>query len=155
MPRCAVLVGGFRSRAFRSGGQVRVFREGWSDEAAKFEPQAIAATLPQLDALAGSVTLTHAVIVLRKQWEPGLNEAERDRLWRAFRVPAFEQIIAEDCKLLASECEAHDGLHIESAKLAVGDHEIDRSVCPCGKTTPRLVGAERTEALRRAAAYAR
>ena len=134
---------------------MRVFPNGWNEDAARFEPQAIAATLSQLDALAGSVTVTHALIVLRKQWEPRLNEAERDRLWRTFHVPLFEQIIAEDCTLLASECEAHDGLHIVSSKLAVGDHEIDRSMCACGKTAPRLVGAERIEALRRVAAYAR
>ncbi|HLH40898.1 MAG TPA: hypothetical protein VKX39_17235 [Bryobacteraceae bacterium] len=147
VPRCAVLADGFRSL-----GPVRVFPSGWNEEAAKFDPQAIAAPLPRLETLAGAVTLTHAVIVFRRQWEPRLDAAQRDRLWRAFRVPVFEQIIAEDCTLLAAECEAHDGLHIESAKFAAGDHEIDRSACACGKTTPRLTGRE---AIRRAAAYAR
>lgn len=150
VPRCAVLVGGFRSRF-----PVRVFDGGWNEEAAKFEPQAIAATLPQLDALAGVVQLTHAVIVFRREWEPRLNDSERDRLWRAFRVPVFEQMIAEDGTLLASECEAHAGLHIESAKLAAGDHEIERSVCGCGRATPRLMGVERIEAVRKVAAHAR
>lgn len=150
VPRCAVLVGGFRSRS-----PVRVFPQGWTDEVARFAPQAIAATLPQLDALAGTVTLTHAVIVFRNEWDPRLTDDERDRLWRAFRVPAFEQIIAGDGTLLAAECEAHRGLHIESSKLAVGDDEIDRSPCACGKITPRLTGAVRLEALRRIATYAR
>jgi hypothetical protein len=149
VPRCAVLVAGFRSRP-----PVRVFEQGWNEDAAKFQPQAIAATLEQLEALAGGVVLTHAVIVFRRPDQPRLNDAERDRLWRSFRVPSFEQIIAEDGTLLASECEAHAGLHIESAKLAVGS-AIDDAVCGCGRMTPRLIGAEPTEALRRVAAYAR
>jgi hypothetical protein len=28
-------------------------------------------------------------------------------------VPVFEQILADDGSLLAMECEAHDGLHVE------------------------------------------
>jgi hypothetical protein len=147
VPRCAVLVAGFRSRF-----PVRVFSSGWNEDAAKFAPQAVAATLPQLDALAGVVHLSHAVIVFRREFEPRVNDAERDRLWRAFRVPVFEQMIGADCTLLAAECEAHDGLHIESSKLAIGDHEIDRSICACGRATPRLRGVE---AVRQVAAYAR
>jgi hypothetical protein len=150
VPRCAVLAEGFRSRT-----PIEAFPEGWGGRAADFAPQAIAATLPRLEALAGVVTLTHAVIVFRRAWEPRLTEAEREKLWRTFRVPSFEQILDEEGTLLASECEAHDGLHIESAKLAAGDHEIERSPCACGKTTPRLMPVERIEALRRVAAYAR
>ena len=133
---------------------MRVFAGGWNEEAAKFAPQAVAATLPQLEALEG-VILTHAVIVLRREWEPRLSDAERDRLWRQFRVPVFEQIIDASGALLAAECEAHSGLHIASEKLAVGDHEIDRSPCGCGKGTPRLIRTQRIEEVRRVAAYAR
>jgi hypothetical protein len=150
VPRCAVLMRGFQSRF-----PVRVFSRGWTEEAAKFAPQAIAATLPQLEALAGVVHLTHAVIVFRKDCEPRLKPDERERLWRAFRVPVFEQVIAPDGAVLAAECEAHSGLHIESPKLAVGDHEVDRSACGCGRTTPRLIDVERLHALRSVAAYAR
>ncbi len=148
-PRCAVLAAGFRPQ-----GTVRVFPSGWNEDAAKFQPQALAAPLDRLEALAGKLTLTHAVIVFRREWEPRLDAAQRDRLWRAFRVPVFEQILAENGALLAAECEAHDGLHIESAKFAAGDHEIDRAACACGKTSPRLTGTGR-DAIRRVAAYAR
>ena len=132
-PRCAILLPGFRSRSL-----VRVFPEGWNQEAAEFAPQVIAATLPQLEALTG-VCLTHAVIVFRRPLEPRLTDAERDRLWRAFHVPVFEQLIDERGNLLAGECEAHSGLHIESPKLAAGDNEVDRSPCACGRSTPRLI----------------
>jgi hypothetical protein len=79
----------------------------------------------------------------------------RDRLWRKFRVPSFEQIIDEDGTLFAAECEVHCGLHIESARFAVGDHEIDREPCACGRATPRLIVPIPMEALRRIAAIAR
>lgn len=133
---------------------MRVFEEGWGAAAANFAPQAIAAALPQLDALAGVASVTHAVVVFRKEWEPRLTEFERERLWRAFHVPVFEQMIGEDCALLAGECEAHNGLHVESSKVA-GDHEMDSSPCGCGRTEPRLVSGEPAEVVRRVAAYAR
>lgn len=148
--KTAVLIGGLRSR-----GPVRVFEDGWSEEVRVFEPQSIAATLEQLEALAGIASVTHAVIVLRREWQPRLTEADHDRLWDAFGVPSYEQILGEDGVLYATECEACDGLHIESAKFAVGDHEIDRTPCECGRRTPRLVEPAPMEVVRSVAAYAR
>ena len=133
-PRTAVL-----APMFRSKGAVRVFREGWTDAAARFVPQSIAARRDQIENLAGIASPTHALIVLRWDWEPGLTLADRDRFWRAFGVPVFEQVISEQGELLAAECEAHQGLHIVSRRFAVGDHEVDRSPCPCGKTSPRWI----------------
>ncbi len=144
-PRTAVLVPGFRSR-----GSVRIFPAGWGEDVAKFVPQAIAAALPQLDALAGVVPVTHAVVVFRSEHEPRLGEAERKRLWWAFRVPAFEQVIGEEGVLLASECEAHNGLHI-IAKLTLDRHAVDSAPCGCGRTEPRLISVEPVQLLRRAA----
>jgi len=141
-----VLLDGFRER-----DQVRVFPEGWGQEAAAFAPHSIAGTLEQIEALPG-IRVTHALVVFRRTWEPRLIEPERERLWRAFGVPAFEQLIAEDCTLLASECEAHDGLHIESPKFVAGDQELDRSPCGCGRTAPRLLGIDQ---LRRVATSSR
>jgi hypothetical protein len=131
-PRTAVL-----SVLFRSRGVIRVFED--PAQAPGFGPQAIAGKLSQIESLAGVVHLTHAVIVFRDEIEPRLTAAEHDRLWRAFHVPAFEQIIAADGTLYAWECGAHDGLHIESAHFRAGDREIDRTPCACGRSTPRLV----------------
>lgn len=133
-PRTAILTGPFRSR-----GSLRVFDDGDRDAVRGFAPQALAGTLAQLEALAGEVSLTHAVIVFRSEWEAPLTEAQRDRLWRAFQVPAFEQMLGPGGSLLATECEAHDGLHIVSPRLAVGDHEIDVNPCACGRPTARMV----------------
>ncbi len=107
-----------------------------------------------MEALAGLVSVTHAVIVFRTESDPLLTMAERERLWRAFRVPVFEQMIGPDCSLLAGECEAHNGLHIESPKFATADREIDDTPCGCGRTGPRLIPTAE-EVVRRVAAYAR
>jgi hypothetical protein len=129
---------------FRSTDAARVFAAGWSEEAVKFAPQAIAGSREQLLALAEnkSLRLTHAMIGLARPGEVLLTTAERDLLWRRFGVPIFEQIIGESGEVLAAECQAHDGLHVE------GSHEwtrykIEQAPCACGKSTPRLIALER------------
>jgi hypothetical protein len=149
-PRTAVLVPGFRSSEL-----VRVFPDGWNEEANRFNPQAVAGSLLQLEGLARIASPTHAVIVLRKEWEPRLTDSRRDALWNAYRVPAFEQIISEDGTLLATECEAHDGLHIESSRFNAAGRNIRTDRCACGRFSPRLVSAQYVDAVRRIAACAR
>jgi hypothetical protein len=165
-PRTAVLIPGYRSQ-----GRVRVFSkgtlsDGWLAELASFAPQAIAGTLKQLEAVAATaITLSHAIVVIRKWEDARVTEADRERLWMRFRVPVFEQIVAGDGALLAAECEAHSGLHIEASALRPDtvrpqrEEEIDRSPCLCGRTAPRLICAEgalpQQGLLRSVAAYAR
>lgn len=137
---------------------MRVFESGWNAEAARFAPAAIAATPAQLDALrAVSIpSLKNALIALVCPGEPRLSDEARERLWRAFRVPVFEQRIDHSGRLLAYECEAHDGLHIEAS--GAGPHQgeiVETARCGCGRATARLVAPERFENLRRVAAYAR
>jgi hypothetical protein len=150
-PLTAVLVDGFRS-----AGNIRVFENGWSEDAASYSPAAIAATLAQLHALPSIPSLRNAIIALVRPGEPNLSEDDRERLWRAFRVPVFEQRIDAACTLLAAECEAHDGLHIVCPAVLPRDGEIlEAAPCGCGRTTPRLIAPQRVENLRRVAAYAR
>ena len=128
-PRVAVLTPWFRTPGFtdlrilsrffkappllkRSApGQVRIFPDGWNAEAARFAPAAVAGTLEQIRAFA-EVTVTHAIIVLERPDTPRLTEADRDWLWRRFGVPVFQQVIGRNGRLLATECEAHQGLHL-------------------------------------------
>lgn len=152
-PPTAILLAGFRS-----AGNIRVFENGWNEEASNFAPAAIAATPAQLDALSatGIPSLRNAIIALVRPGSPNLTEDDREHLWRAFRVPVFEQRIDDSCTVLAAECEAHDGLHIEAPGLAPRDGEIlETAPCGCGKTTPRLITPQRAENLRKVAAYAR
>ncbi len=88
-----------------------------------------------------------------------LTESLRDQLWHVFGVPLYELIVAPGCRLLAAECEAHDGWHLQSGIEAyrVGDHlvydthplrglytgfkgQIDPSPCACGRPSMRLKG---------------
>lgn len=155
-PRTAVLVPWFHESVLASR-PLRIFPNGWNEDAAAFAPAAVAGTFEQVSALArtGIASLTHAVIVLCRPEEARLSEADRDHLWATFRVPVFEQVIGKAGKLLAAECEAHDGLHVESPSLPLEGEDLDVTPCPCGRKTPRI-GVTRGAALeRRAAAYAR
>ena len=157
-PRTAVLAACFRQPRLRPNGPVRVFAQGWSEEVSAFAPAALAAPREQLLALAAAdrpPTFTHAVIALENLGGPLLSALERERLWRAFRVPVFEQIVGAGGELLAAECEAHDGLHIETPGLAWNGYKLEMSPCGCGRKTPRLTPAEPAERVRSAAAYAR
>ena len=160
-PRTAVLVAWFSSGRFGLGilspRPIRVFRNGWGPDAAAFAPAAIAGTWEQLRSLmrASAPSVTHAVIVLWRPGQPRLTEADRDRLWDVFRVPVFEQVIGKSGELLAAECEAHDGLHLESSRLPIGGEYVDAAPCPCGRKTPRIGVTQGVALMRRIAAYAR
>ena len=156
VPRTAVLVPWFRSSR-RLAGPVRLFPDGWKPEAAAFAPAAVAGTVEQIRALAQVriSSLTHALIVLARPGGARLTENDRERLWQDFRLPVFEQIIGSSGDLLAAECEAHDGLHVESPDLPLGQETVDTSPCPCGRRTPRIAVARGADLDRRVAAYAR
>jgi hypothetical protein len=135
---------------------IRIFPEGWNAAAAHFRPAAIAATWPQLEALLPEriPSLTHAFIVIARPGDPLLTAEQRSKLWRAFRVPVFQQIVGDRGVLLAAECEAHDGLHIESPGFS-SDLPLETAPCGCGRKTPRSKPAVKPEANRAVAAYAR
>ena len=151
-PRTAVL-----NPWFRPSGAIRIYERGWCAEASAYGPAAIAGTWPRLEPLFAAKldSLTHAVIVLARQKDELLTVEQRKRLWQAFRVPVFEQVIGESGMLLAAECEAHAGLHVESPKLDTAGRAVDASKCGCGRATPRLTGADPSREIRAAAAYAR
>jgi hypothetical protein len=139
-PPTAVLVPWFGSH-----GAVRVFHRGWDAEAEAYRPAAIAATWPQMELLlahkAGAPSmdsLTHALIVPARSEDALLTMEQRRQLWQAFRVPVFEQIIGANGALLAAECEAHAGLHIQSPGSKFTGWRIERGPCGCGRATPRI-----------------
>jgi hypothetical protein len=155
-PRTAVLVDWFGHGWFKAA--VRVFPRGWCGEASRFSPASIAGTLQQFVELADRANPpvpTHALVVLARRDQPMLSASDRERLWRAFRVPLFEQVIGARGELLAAECEAHAGLHIETPGLALAGYTTETAPCACGRATPRLTPADRLEPIRRVAAYAR
>lgn len=129
-PKTIVLAPGFESTR-----AIRVFPQGWNDEAARLGPCSVAASIKDLLSLAQrGVTLQHAAIVLTRGPHSALSEVDRDRLWDAFGVPVFEQCLGLDNDLLAIECEAHDGLHLMGTTSRIG---AETSVCGCGSSVPR------------------
>lgn len=135
---------------------------------AAVEAQALA--LPQL---------SEAVVVLGSNRDGMLLPGERDMLWRCFGVPVFEQWLGLDGELLAWECEAHQGLHVDADKveleviagelvvtswlgrsvpalrLATGWHgEIQTGPCSCGHSGPILAALETLHPLENSRAMA-
>jgi hypothetical protein len=115
VPRTAVLMEGM-------GGsrRVRVFANGLGRKLAWFRPEVLAGPFCKLERLAallesGALAMrppSHAVILLTRMDQPPLGEAERERLWAAYQVPVYQQILGFAGELLAWECEAHQGLHV-------------------------------------------
>jgi len=132
-PRTAILAAGFQSSR-----SARVFRDGWSEAVRRFKPSAIAAPLEYLKELAATgsgIALKHSVIAFTYEELCRLEDHDRDLLWSAFGVPVFEQYLNSRNELLATECEAHAGLHVVSGCKGIA---IDERPCGCGGTSPRL-----------------
>ncbi len=173
--RTAILMPGFRA-----GKAVRVFDRPSRRELARFRPQALAGTVVTLRRLAEGAEdrcapvprLDHSVIAFHGPCHAFLSDEARDLFWRVFQVPVFGQFIGFAGELLAWECEAHDGFHIETEnavfETADGESEpellvtslvnlrqpvlrlatgltaaIERSQCGCGRTAWRLLGLRR------------
>ncbi|MEQ1884005.1 MAG: hypothetical protein ABL967_03020 [Bryobacteraceae bacterium] len=177
IPRTAVLVPwfgeprgaiGLRS-AYSPDVSIRLFPRGWCAEAESFTPASIAATVPQLvelgQAAFGRPTpkLTHAVVVLARPGDAALAEGQRDWLWRKFRVPVFEQIIGSKGETIATECEAHDGMHvgmhvgtgITALEALLKGETVEESPCACGRRSPRIRVPKGAVLEHRVAAWAR
>lgn len=135
-PRIAVIHESLRTRR-----PARSFRPELPDldqRLTEFAPQVIAASYEALLSFGSSVQPTHAVVVLSQAGSARLIARERDRLWQLYEVPVFEQVLSSSGQLLATECEAHDGLHILAHPGLLGyPAQLDRA-CDCGSATPRV-----------------
>ena len=131
-----------------------------------FRPQVLvgpAADLLNLatDVETGAVDLAsvdHAIFVLTGCGDEPLSDVSRVVLWQTFGVPVYELFVASKGKVLASECEAHDGWHVEpDVKFFVKNDElhvhaprqnitstglighIETSACACGREGGRVM----------------
>ncbi len=139
-------------------------REKWSELEA-FRPNILIGYGFELERLADSIvkqelTLTsvdRAIFALTDCGSNPIGLKLRDKLWQTFSVPVYEMIIAPGCRLLAAECETHEGWHVQpgtSAYVIQGEvvcdlppltnlhtgftGEIDTAPCACGRPTARL-----------------
>jgi len=139
-PRTAILAPGFCETR-----TVRTFAEGWSERARKFNPASLAGPLPLLRRLARDTwSFDQALVVFTYAGGPVVSLGDRDLLWNAFGVPVFEQYLSPRNKLLASECDAHSGLHVITGCEGL---PLNHELCPCGNRAPRLKRSERIEEL--------
>ena len=160
-PNCVVLAGGFRTT-----GTVEAIPE-WRDVdlASIAGTKAIAAPISVLRTLAErKYELLYPVTALTGPCYGVLFDSDRDLIWEAFGVPAFEQFLGVRNELLAEDCDVHEGLHIRGEharfdshgyeltvtsyanltypvlRLATGLHgRIEASGCACGRSGLKLL----------------
>lgn len=135
------------------------------DELESFRPQILAGPATDLQRLAERVQLhtidltdvDHAIFVLTECGDKPLTDVLRVVLWQTFGVPVYELFVGEG-QLLASECEVHEGWHVEApAAFSVignelvidtpGRHRLrsgligyfEDELCPCGRPGIRVM----------------
>ncbi|MBL8228178.1 MAG: hypothetical protein JNL98_06860 [Bryobacterales bacterium] len=132
--RTALLATGFRETEL-----VKCFSHQPFDEIAEYQPESLAGALSRLCRLAELVlerrielpSVRHAVIAFTGLRHGCLKNAHRELLWRAFQVPVYEQFRGFGQELLAWECEAREGLHIDSNNALFEVDEEGRLLVTC------------------------
>lgn len=138
-------------------------------ELGNYGPHIVIGSAADLQRLAEQVELgivdlesvDHAMVVLTNYGANPISDVLRVTLWQTFGVPVYELYIGPDNTLVASECEAHEGWHIEPEVrfgLLGGELILDSPgnfglrtgltgsfedvPCPCGRPTVRLLDIE-------------
>jgi hypothetical protein len=79
-------------------------------------------------AAAAGASAQRALFVLNRWSGAPLTDAQRDRLWTLFQVPAYAMLIDGDGRLVGFECEAQNGFHVP------GKAASDSPLCECGRS---------------------
>ena len=98
---------------------------------AKARVSALYGTFEQLVRAADAgASVSRALFVLKRENEPLLSDAERDVLWSRFRAPALMLLV--DCRqhVIAYECEAQSGFHVDTQRWPARE---SAAVCACGR----------------------
>jgi len=114
-PKTAILGTGFNETSC-----VKTIPDNRAKNLRRFGATALAAPLHMLLDLAAAIesgredipTLRHFVVPFTGADYGEMGAMDRESLWRAFQVPVFEQRMGFDGRVIAYECEAHDGLHM-------------------------------------------
>jgi hypothetical protein len=93
-------------------------------------------------AAAAGARARRMIFVLHEPGSPFLSEHARDELWQTFQVPVFAVLLDRNGCLLAYECEAQSGLHLESQALWSAG-VLESAPCECGRPGPRLLLSSR------------
>lgn len=170
-PRTAILVPGFE----QSSG-VKVIARNQIPRLKQSAASAVAGPVGVLREIARAVesgreeihALQNFVVPFTGGHHGEMSEADREQFWRVFQVPIFEQRMGFDGRVIAYECEAHEGLHflperatfeetterellltsltdLRYPTLRVGTRitgSVQHECCDCGSATPRLMAAK-------------
>jgi hypothetical protein len=170
-PKTAILMPGFEQTS-----TVKTVAQNWAKSLKRLGADALAAPVSVLREMATTIelgqqemhALKHFVVSFTGSDHGELREEDRERFWRVFQVPVFEQRVGFDGRVVAYECEAHDGLHIMPERAAFEEtaesellmtsltdlrfptlrvstrmaRSIDHECCGCGNAAPRLVAAK-------------
>lgn len=139
--------------------------EGWRDMQ-PFRPRVLVGSNSDLTLLSQMLkqdemdlsSVDHAIFVLTHCGSHPLTDVQRVSLWQTFGVPLYELFVGAGGAVLASECEAHDGWHVEAKtrfyvesdtlffdspardKVATGlTATLNTDTCPCGREGTRLM----------------
>ena len=105
---------------------------------AKYET--LAAPMNTIRALApSSWAPQYPLVVFSSVHEALMTDADRDYIWHTFRVPAFEYLLDGGGEIIARECEAHEGLHLDRAPESLGRATVTEQPCDCGQSGVRLM----------------
>ena len=121
---------------FLEKGGVRCFDPKNVEAIVRFNPEILAGTVAALLHLAGDLSPTKGLIIFSGFRIGPVSKKDRDILWRAFQIPAFEQCFGPTGAIIARECEAHDGLHLTGQHT--GPQAIRNVPCACGRREPRM-----------------
>ena len=73
------------------------------------------------------------VVILTGPRHGLLTDDDRDLIWRRWGVPVYEFLLDSAGNTVASECDAHEGLHVHAGSLQSEERE-----CGCGVTGPMI-----------------
>lgn len=142
-------------------GRAKSFQEVSLAQLGRYRPEALAGSVAALRLLAEATlrtrtawpSLAYGILALTSTGPPALLPEDRELLWEAFQVPAWEQCRRWDGTLYAEECAARAGLHLRVPHLPSRPQGtiLLEEPCRCGDPSPRIVSAS-TAVLARAAA---
>lgn len=111
-----------------------------SSELPRLDVQALAAPMEIIREIDPACWAPEYPLIVLSDDETGLmSENDRNYIWEKFGIPVFEYLMDASGRIIARECEAHDGLHIEG-DFSGEDVEITAEACPCGRPGQRIMG---------------
>lgn len=133
-------------------GDLRYFPEDRWDQIERFQPQVLIGSTANLRSLANLAddgildfsSIDTAIFAATEFGASTITDIDRVVFWQCFGVPVYEFLLSPDGRLLASECEAHAGWHLESnmQRQYLQSAQIETALCACGRREPRIMAED-------------